>query len=277
MITDTADRITRSLICLKKGNIIGATDALLANRKNAERIRKKMRLAKSKALADNWLELQYGWKPLLNDIDGAMRSTANFLVQSDAIREVSASSKITTKGIAGVEDLLYPQLRIGYRNTTTDYVTRMGLRFRIDDHLKSYLAQTGFTNPLNLGWELIPFSFVVDWFLPIGPYLSCLNSWDGLTFVDGYRTDLVHEFVFVEINVREWPTPDAGEFWNKYGIWTRETIKMDRVKLTSLPSKRFPSLKNPFSTTHALNALALMTTTFAEMQKEIPGYAFNFR
>jgi len=31
-------------------------------------------------------------------------------------------------------------------------------------------------NPMELAWELIPFSFVVDWFLPIGNWISALDA-----------------------------------------------------------------------------------------------------
>lgn len=34
----------------------------------------------------------------------------------------------------------------------------------------------GFTNPAAVLWEATPFSFVVDWFLPIGDYLKTLDG-----------------------------------------------------------------------------------------------------
>jgi len=263
LIAGTCGRITRALMKLKKGDVFGAADQLVVNTKRAKWLSKQKRFSRSGALADNWLELQYGWKPLLQDIDGALRSTANYLVQNDFVREVSASTKIATKDVVALYDQLYPAQRIGWKYVTTDYATRIGLRYRIDDHLKSYMAQMGFTNPLNLGWEIIPFSFVVDWFLPVGPYLSALSAWDGLSFVDGYQTDYVYEFTFVEISVKEWLQPPFNNTsWNRYGLWNREYINTRRVKLTSLPSMRMPVLKNPVSVTHAVNALALMTATF---------------
>jgi len=263
LIAGTCGRITRALIKLKKGDIFGAADQLVVNTKRAKWLSKQRRFSRSGALADNWLELQYGWKPLLQDIDGALRSTANYLVKNDFIREVSASTKIAKKDVVAIYDQLYPTQRIGWQYTTTDYATRIGLRYKIDDHLKSYMAQMGFTNPLNLGWEIIPFSFVVDWFLPVGPYLSALSAWDGLSFVDGYQTDYVYEFIFVEISVKEWLQPPFNNTsWNRYGLWNREYINTRRVKLTSLPTLRMPVLKNPVSVTHAVNALALMTATF---------------
>lgn len=40
-------------------------------------------------------------------------------------------------------------------------------------------------NPLEWAWELIPLSFVLDWFIPIGSYLSALDAYQGITSVRG--------------------------------------------------------------------------------------------
>jgi len=267
LIGESATKIVRSLRMLRRGQLPQALDALLVGRKNADRIRRKCRLAKTKTLADNWLELQYGWKPLLQDIDGALRSTAAYMQKNSFERWATVSSKLTVNGIAGI-DIELDGSRIGYRKTVTDYATRLGARFGVANSLKSYLAQTGFTNPLNLGWEILPFSFVVDWFLPVGPWLTQLSSWDGLVFIDGFRTDFLWEHCFVEIYQQNKTFPPFNAvYYSKGGLWARETIKTDRVKLTSFPHQHFPSFKNPMSVTHAVNALALLASTFASWQE----------
>lgn len=40
-------------------------------------------------------------------------------------------------------------------------------------------------NPLEIGWEMIPLSFVVDWFIPIGNWLSALDAYSGVSSVVG--------------------------------------------------------------------------------------------
>lgn len=47
------------------------------------------------------------------------------------------------------------------------------------------LNQLGLINPMSLIWELVPYSFVVDWVLPVGPVLQALTAPAGLDFVDG--------------------------------------------------------------------------------------------
>lgn len=49
------------------------------------------------------------------------------------------------------------------------------------------MQQLGFANPVGLAWELIPYSFVVDWALNIGSYLDLQTSLWGLKVLDaGY-------------------------------------------------------------------------------------------
>jgi hypothetical protein len=43
-------------------------------------------------------------------------------------------------------------------------------------------------NPLEIAWELVPFSFVVDWFIPIGDWLGSLDALKGVKQVWGTVT-----------------------------------------------------------------------------------------
>lgn len=153
-------------------------------------------------------------------------------------------------------------VKIGTIQYITNYTTRIGLRYAIDNRLHSFLGQTGFTNPVNLTWELLPYSFVVDWFLPIGPYLETLSAWGGLVFVDGFQTDYGKRITSSSVN---WSgslpaSPDTAE--EAYGSYFGQRVRLRRSRLTAFPTMKPPVLKNPFSVTHALNAIALMRSAF---------------
>jgi hypothetical protein len=54
----------------------------------------------------------------------------------------------------------------------------------------------GLLNPAAVAWELLPFSFVVDWFLPVGRYLEGLDvpmRFDHLGGTIGYRRQVLTE------------------------------------------------------------------------------------
>jgi hypothetical protein len=136
----------------------------------------------AKSVAENWLALQYGWKPLLSDIHGAIKSVADFMSDpgEDAIRAVKASAKKVDKQKVEQGVMSHHYQKTGMMEITSYSYCKIGYRYRVASALKTFLSQTGFTNPINLAWEVLPYSFVADWFLPIGPYLDTFSAFYGL-------------------------------------------------------------------------------------------------
>lgn len=52
------------------------------------------------------------------------------------------------------------------------------------------LEQFGLANPTAVAWELVPFSFVADWFVGIGDYLAAQTALLGLEVLDGGTSQL---------------------------------------------------------------------------------------
>lgn len=267
LVTSTANRIYRSVRSLKKGDIPSAVRELT----HGQRPNGKIKIGKpspTKTVAENWLELQYGWKPLLQDIEGTFKSMsvlhANDFVQRVAVSAKSENETVSTTPSQYDSALFKPGLAITHKvrvNTRCKFV----LRFRIASPLRSFMAQTGFTNPINLAWEILPFSFVVDWFIPIGSYLESFHSFDGLEFVDGSQTlftkgltDSAVDFEGIVLGNH------TMSFW-EHARYRSETVRLDRTKLTAFPTQTFPSFKNGLaSVTHAANAIALVKSIFSQ-------------
>lgn len=121
-------------------------------------------------------------------------------------------------------------------------------------------SSLGLINPLEIIWELVPYSFVVDWFLPVGNWLSSMTADAGFTFQGGslsrktdVKCDGVKEVSWLNTgNVNTFgATPNIGgqAFW------------FNRLCYTSSP---VPGLyfKNPLSATHIANAMALLALAF---------------
>jgi len=219
-----------------------------------------------KSVAENWLALQYGWKPLLADIHGALRSFANYCIQEpEVVRSVKSSSRLCSKTTSEVGTTSSWYVKTGELRVATYSSCRMGFRYTIDSKLKAFAAQTGFTNPINLAWEVLPYSFVVDWFLPIGPYLETLSAFDGLAFLDGWVTNATVQYTSGYHNYHgRFPVqqnPEDTKFTKQARYW-REYIVISREKLFSFPSATMPTFKNPLSVTHVLNGLALLRAAF---------------
>lgn len=138
-------------------------------------------------LGDAWLAFQYGIMPLIQDVYG----TAELVEKGFDLKPwIHVTSKVTEPyGIprrAGYDDI-YPALDDGQEAAWwCGAFTR--LDYRISDPTLYAMGQVGLTDPLSILWELVPFSFVIDWFLPIGTWLQSLSSSIGLQFLGGSTT-----------------------------------------------------------------------------------------
>lgn len=260
LVASTTRNLAKAYKCVKAKNFDGAL-AALANEKRGPRARtyREWGLNASKTAAENWLQLQYAWKPLLHDVDGLMRLFAQTIVQRPPLRTVRAvsnpdeSNYLINQGpfLTGA-----PPVKMEIKEKQT---VKVVIRYTVRSELTTYVQQLGFTNPVNLAWEVLPYSFVVDWFIPIGPYLSSVSAWQGLTFKDGSVT----RFARQEVNAAfDQSVTSGANTQRKAGSFQRTWIKIQRDKLTAFPRKDLPSFKDPRSLEHALNGIALLRTAF---------------
>jgi hypothetical protein len=263
-VTTSAVRIVKALMALKAGNIPAAYAALWSDTRRA--VAGKSGVKPGAALADNWLALQYGWKPLLQDIDGSMRALADFHNRTPHLTNRSTHSATTKEETSEV-------LRFntgpssptcGEKKEFYTSTCRYMLEWEIDSRLKRFLQQTGFTSPINLMWEVLPYSFVVDWLVPIGPYLEACSAFEGLTLVRGCKT----QFTKVETQYCHSysgylpPGDDVRYTYESYGSLGITQVSLSRAQVVSWPRVSAPRFKNPVSVVHALNALALVRSVF---------------
>lgn len=261
LIAGTAKRLTGSLRALRRGNLSEAANVLFRSARHT--YRRKGGLSKSKSLAENWLELQYGWKPLLNDVYGTMKSLSSLQEKGDRVQYTKASGTKKSEVVTPIQSWSQSTTRVGSTTVLSRSTCKITISWKIDDHLKAFLAQTGFTNPVNLAWEILPFSFVLDWFLPIGPYLETLSSWDGLAFVEGCQVLYTKQITDSVVAKTFFLGANPGSFRVDQSEYHDEWVIVNRSKLTSFPSSRLPSFKNGLaSVTHALNGLALLRGMF---------------
>jgi len=263
VVAYSAKKIAKSMIQLRRGNIPGAVKALTTGRRSTKWPSSVGDPHPSKALAENWLELQYGWKPLLADIDGVLKSLTA-INSGDFVQRVTSSGKGRSYVEVKKSSVNDSGLTDAVRNITiSDTQCKFGLRYRLASPLRSFLSQTGFTNPINLAWEILPFSFVVDWFLPIGPYLESFHAFEGLEFLDGYQTQFTRGKTVSTVDIEQPKTGNSTIFGVEHGQFEAEWVRLDRVKITSFPSLTFPQVKNGFaSVTHAANAITLVVALF---------------
>jgi len=256
LIGGTARRIATSIHAVKARNYSAAVKALTEDPHKYHGLRK--RLTPKQSVADNWLALQYGWKPLLQDIDGLMRLLSQIVTGGPQVVRVKARAEGEKRYtyeqgpfVAGQKPVLMEVMRKDQ--------CKISLSYTYSSHLVTYLQQVGFTNPINLAWEILPYSFVVDWFVPIGPYLSSISAYQGLVLLNACQTQYVDEVISGRF--QQFGT-SFGFTLEKGGSYFRHAVIIKRRSLLNFPVKELPHVKNGFSVGHSLNAIALMTTAF---------------
>jgi hypothetical protein len=267
MIVGNATKIAGSLRQLKRGNIPGAISALGAGRVSPKWKGPKGQPSTTASVASNWLQLQYGWKPLLSDIEGFLKIMGTMNGPTDFVQKVRGSATESLQ----VVDNTYPPGDgvIGFGNTgrstfTLQTKVKFVIRFRMDSPLTALFSQTGFTNPISLAWELLPFSFVADWFLPIGDYFEALEAWKGMTFLGGSKTTFTRIKTDSVITYSGPPVgnPTVNVMLN--AEFRNEQIRLGRQALNTWPSAVLPSFNKTGLSggLRAANAIALLSQGF---------------
>lgn len=137
-----------------------------------------------------WLEYSYGWAPLINDVytmlNKPFEAPKMYVRRKYSYQSEKQLTKYVDKPSSGTGCKPYPGpskvLNIcnyvtTYRGVTSGYIT-------VDAPALQAISQYGLNNPTLTVWEAIPFSFVFDWFVPIGNYLEMMGATAGLKFID---------------------------------------------------------------------------------------------
>lgn len=221
---------------------------------------------------DMFLEAQYGWKPMLGDIHSAVQKLSD--------RENGDYPPIVTVIKTGTE-------RDSFTRTLSSdssgaignvYVTKLHevvhrCKVRLDftpanDMLRT-ATQLGLTNPLELGWELLPFSFVADWFLPIGDYFSQLDATLGYDFKGGsisQKTTMRSSVGGTSVSFPSYPQEKQGYAYSQGRNGYQMAFSRNVYNSCPLPLPNL-SLKTKSSGQHVANGIALLTSAFTKKVK----------
>lgn len=174
MFTDKSKLLHTLLNAAKKGKLkeyLSDSAAYLA--KNGDKV-----------LASAYLEYVYGWKPLVSDIFGIHELLKEYssgkipvIVHGHGVQHMNTTRDFSLSGSdwrsAGLE--------------TTHLKGTCDLYARIDPEYTTFrvINQLGLLNPAGIIWAATPWSFIVDWFIPIGPVINAFTAPIGLNFISG--------------------------------------------------------------------------------------------
>lgn len=230
LLASTAQRLVRAFNAVRKGNLLLAARELGAqiSRRNYGRLRDSLRNGGAETA---WLQFQFGWAPLVQDVHTAVTRDWNRLQQGAEVRGHAASGK--------PYDVSDSNQFSASRNPTAS----AGWAGNVENSRLAQSQALGLLNPAQLAWNLLPFSFVVDWFVDINKMLGMMTSTAGIGNVHGYT-------------IYESQTETLGK---GVGIFRREVFVNRTVGAFSYAA---PTSQN-LGTWHALTSLALLKQVFS--------------
>jgi len=273
LVTTTATRLANAYRRLKRLDVYGAYNALSMSfdkrgRQLHNSSRNVRRADHSRFAASAFLEMQYGWKPLLSDIHTSAEDLAN--------RNQKKPEDVTIRASAVGKSEYQYRIKPSYPDANTTlrilpagenvrrYRVSYICKYRVANQTLRTASALGLTNPALLAWDLLPFSFVVDWFAPIGNYLESLSALQGLQFISGTRSILDTVDRNYTIMGRSKVSPTTGRYTIIQGAgWgEQKTVAFTRASISS-PSRPGPFRLNPeaMGSDRPLKALALLRVT----------------
>ena len=198
-------------------------------------------------LSDLWLEYSYGWKPLMSDLYEIYPHVVNAVYKPLFVRGYGHGT--SSNKVAFVYDVLdvHGSVSTSSKTELIGVVTKPWLY---------ELQQIGLVNPLSVAWELVPWSFAIDWFVPVGAALQALTSTCGLAFDGGRTTNQTKDSL--EIQLITDSSHEGDGYWIEGAGQYRDIgFSFNRIPYTDFPLPRLYADTTPYSTPRALNALAL--------------------
>lgn len=245
LITGGATRIYTALRALRRGDIpkLASTLGVPVHPRYKGKVGRG-----SDDLTKTWLEYQYGWRPLLTDIhDAAQLLATRFSIPQTkeyvARKQKSGSLSVSSSGT------------LGYSSASTSTI-RKQIIYRVQEGGEiSSASLSGFLDPQLVAWELMPYSFVVDWIYPVGAYLEARSQ---LSKLQGTFITTTTEFSRSGGNVYPLGSSAIGEIVQSVE-YSSSSLSLNRV--LSAPTVRPPKLVplgEALSWRRAVSALSLL-------------------
>jgi len=239
----------RQVIDMFAGNVLQLGSAIFqAKRGNFSAIPKILGMEKKDILsgkfaANRWLEYQYGWKPLMSDVADAQQKAHEVLLKDYILQGSKSVSASNTDEDPDNGKKLVSKVSV-----------KTQIKAKISNPAIHGISTWGLLNPAAIAWELVPFSFVVDWFMPVGNTLNAATAGCGLTSLGGST-----------MTKRLATYSHRGSLQDGYltsvlspGLVVGENYDVQRDIYHEFPRARFYADTTPFSTPRVANASALL-------------------
>lgn len=213
-------------------------------------------------LSKAWLEYSFAITPLIKDLGVAVDyfndrgEPRTYRVKGNAT--IPLGTSVTETPVSFTTNCSFKVA--GTRRTTVSSGVYTSLWYEIASEDLRELTRYGFTDIPQVAWAVIPFSFVVDWVLPVSKVLRSLTATAGLRYMGGSST----RYVTISVD-GEYHCVDAMN--NSYytmsamgvpGAPAAKGMRMSRSVHKSQPNPVSLWIQDPFDAWKAVTSLALL-------------------
>lgn len=246
MIANSAKRLAGAARLLNAGR------ALAAARQLGVRYRGHPFVA-AKEASNLWLEWHFGWSPLIADIYAAI----DILQRSWYPAVCKGGGSTTFDTTTGFNTP-------GFWFSVISFETRCLVQAEVsaENPMLARANQLGLLNPATVAWETVPFSFLIDWFVPVGDFLSQYTDLAGFKIENGFYTIYYSSAQQVSTYVDPVDGSQSIAQFDGYGMF--------RYLGTPDVSLRFTKPKE-LSPERAYTALSLAVQQLAKLGRKTPG------
>lgn len=197
-----------------------------------------------KELKNRYLELRYSLRPLFFDARGLVEVFTSDRLESDRLTYRGYKIRVGSNEYTNVPLFTYNNVNYGY----TIYGNQIGTRIIsvragvltsvISDFNRNWLLSLGVTELIPSVWEMIPFSFIADWFFSIGKWISMWTPKVGFNILASWiSVDETENLASTAVS----GVPTYPHNYSNYVVRTG-TYQKEIVKRYRLPNPDRPSL-----------------------------------
>lgn len=130
----------------------------------------------TKDLGRLWLELHFGWEPIVRDIDTSLQLFAKPLPEGEIQVESRTLPLLETYG--STQSSPYVKTQSAISGSVKCYGS---VAVQIDNLDEAYRTVLGLNNPVLVAYSLIPYTWMFDWVNYLGTYISSFTDLAGYT------------------------------------------------------------------------------------------------
>lgn len=244
LVVGNLKKFGRSMLSLKRGDFAGAARQLGASPRPTK--------LKPSDISGRWLELQYGWLPALGDTFEACKAY-------EAITKGPRSQTVSVSlGVPYTFD--GSQSPSNWTGLGTGRCSKK-IIYEMSEPMTASRS-LGLLDPLSVAWEIVPYSFVIDWFIPIGTYLENLSIIPNLA--GRFCTTS-----FQRYNNRSIPKPTASWYYEGCSqVYSTQRVNRVVSSALNVVGPSFVAIPKAMKPRRIWNAIALASQIFLPVAKK---------